>query len=199
MFCPSCGAENPEGARFCSVCGAGFGPRPVPTRPAGAAPFARPQGRPATRAGVPLASFLTPDLVRKVALGSSAAIVLAFFLPLASLDWADASISGMQMAFGAKVAGMRVEGDPTNVLLLICGVAGLASTLLLGGRARCAGQVASGALEALLLAVIAGSEAFAGGGLEAGVGLWLAALAALALAAAGAWGLARPSASLGSR
>jgi len=31
MFCSQCGAENPEGARFCSKCGAGLGAAGAPT------------------------------------------------------------------------------------------------------------------------------------------------------------------------
>jgi len=30
MFCPKCGTENPEGAKFCSKCGAGLGDAVVP-------------------------------------------------------------------------------------------------------------------------------------------------------------------------
>ena len=31
MFCSQCGAENPEGAKFCSKCGAGLGAAATPT------------------------------------------------------------------------------------------------------------------------------------------------------------------------
>ena len=31
MFCSECGAENPEGAKFCSKCGAGLGVAATPT------------------------------------------------------------------------------------------------------------------------------------------------------------------------
>ena len=31
MFCPKCGTENPEGAKFCSKCGAELGAAPTPS------------------------------------------------------------------------------------------------------------------------------------------------------------------------
>lgn len=31
MFCPKCGTENPEGAKFCSKCGAELGAAPAPS------------------------------------------------------------------------------------------------------------------------------------------------------------------------
>ncbi len=31
MFCSRCGAENPDGAKFCSKCGAGLGVAATPT------------------------------------------------------------------------------------------------------------------------------------------------------------------------
>lgn len=30
MFCPKCGSENPDGSKFCGVCGASFAPAPAP-------------------------------------------------------------------------------------------------------------------------------------------------------------------------
>lgn len=32
MFCPKCGTENPDGAKFCSKCGAGLGAEATPTK-----------------------------------------------------------------------------------------------------------------------------------------------------------------------
>jgi len=34
MFCPKCGTENPDGAKFCSKCGAGLGAPAKPTEAA---------------------------------------------------------------------------------------------------------------------------------------------------------------------
>ena len=34
MFCPKCGTENPDGAKFCSKCGAGLGAEATPTKSA---------------------------------------------------------------------------------------------------------------------------------------------------------------------
>lgn len=55
MFCPGCGAENPDGARFCGTCGRTL-PAPSGARPAPAAPERRPA--PATLAAPARASYV---------------------------------------------------------------------------------------------------------------------------------------------
>jgi len=56
MFCPKCGAQNPDGVPFCGSCGTPTGaqPQPAPQQPAavGAAPFAAPGAASAPKGGL---------------------------------------------------------------------------------------------------------------------------------------------------
>lgn len=58
MFCPKCGAQNPDGSAFCAGCGQPLAPQPVtPQAPAAAAPGPQPMGaQPAPNFGQPATS-----------------------------------------------------------------------------------------------------------------------------------------------
>jgi uncharacterized membrane protein len=53
MFCSKCGTENPEGAKFCSKCGAGLGVAATPTEGA-----ARPEAESSTNLSANVAGLL---------------------------------------------------------------------------------------------------------------------------------------------
>lgn len=53
MFCPKCGTENPDGAKFCSKCGAGLG---APAKPSEAA--AKPETESSTGMSANVAGLL---------------------------------------------------------------------------------------------------------------------------------------------
>ncbi len=57
MFCPKCGTENPDGAKFCSKCGAELG---APAKPAAgaAAPAAKPEAESSTGMSANVAGLL---------------------------------------------------------------------------------------------------------------------------------------------
>lgn len=81
MFCPSCGSENPDGAKFCSVCGTAIGAQDQNQK---------------IRTHTHEASFRVPSistdwllslsLMEKAALGSAAVVIIAFFLPLITFE-----------------------------------------------------------------------------------------------------------------
>ncbi len=53
MFCPKCGTENPEEAKFCSKCGAGLGAAATPTEGA-----AKPEAKSSTGMSANVAGLL---------------------------------------------------------------------------------------------------------------------------------------------
>lgn len=145
MFCPKCGAQIPDGSRFCGSCGSPIeakqNPAPVP---------------PAT--GVPASGLGTmargnADLLRLVRIACGAVLIVGFFLP--AFDLAGfLSVSGFQMTFGTEVFGSHVDGEFFNILLLAPGVLVLVSALALVNKAGDILTMVAGALELVLIFLI---------------------------------------------
>lgn len=129
MFCPKCGAENKNEAKFCSSCG-----QPIEARHQAAAAAASAAGSAATPAGQPGAPSPVTAAKKKrdfdtagAALG--AALLIGFFLPLigASGFGISVSISASGLAFGNDY-GLT---EPLAFFLIVPGVVALALAFLL--------------------------------------------------------------------
>lgn len=153
MFCPKCGSQLADDAKFCGACGAQI-QAPANTTPApGAAPAPIPGPAPTSNPSPVPGPVPTPSSAPTSFGGSSlgslagslggilplariivgAVLVICFFLPMYGL-YGIAEVSPMQMTFGLDVFGQHVDGSIKNLYYLIPGIVTLAATFLYQGR-----------------------------------------------------------------
>ena len=92
------------------------------------------------------------------------------------------------MVFGGEVLGYSIDGDPFNLLLLVPGVLGLVSALVLHGRVARVAAIVGGAFGLLLVMALGSSVVDSSVG-ELQIGFWLFALASIALLASSVAGI----------
>lgn len=173
MFCPKCGAQNPDGAMFCASCGNKFA-APVTQAPAPQMQqnFAQPQMQPGQQANrafyaTPQRGFATMGASAALSpvfdYGSIAAAILgivAFFLPVLTVS-VTASVLGFgsgslnvnpscfQMFTGFDVSGFgateTVPGEFFNLMYVIPFIFALVFSFVLKGKARWIAQTACAA------------------------------------------------------
>ncbi len=205
MFCPTCGSRIPDDARFCGVCGVkinrpGAAPvppaQPAPAQPGSVrptAPVPAPFSAPGVRmpASVRLAApGSTYELIRLVPLASGVLALVALVLPMFGVGFLgfSGSMNGINMVFGGEVLGYSIDGDPFNLLLLVPGVLGLVSALVLHGRVARVAAIVGGAFGLLLVMALGSSVVDSSVG-ELQIGFWLFALASIALLASSVAGI----------
>ena len=190
MFCPSCGSENPDGAKFCSVCGTAIGAQDQNQK---------------IRTHTHEASFRVPSistdwllslsLMEKAALGSAAVVIIAFFLPLITFEVFGSSlgVSAAQFTFGYESSSMEITGSIENSVMLLAGVLAGAGTILLQSKKRSICQVVCGCFELLLVIGISNEDfledAFGSVLFNLGPAYYLMLIASLVLIGVGVWGL----------
>ena len=134
MFCPKCGTQNLDGAKFCTNCGNDLSARV--TTPAGQ-PVGNPAPAPnpaatATAAAPAAASTAAPakktpfDIAAIVA---AAVMIVAFFMPLASISafGYSVSMSPYSITFGSN---SYVTGNITNFAYVLPGLIALIVNLV---------------------------------------------------------------------
>lgn len=130
MFCPQCGAENKNEAKFCSSCGAPIEARHQAAAAAAAANAANAQ--PNTPTGAPTAAPAPAKKERAydvVGAALGAVLLIGFFLPVigASGFGISVSISASGLAFGNDY-GLT---EPLAFFLIVPGIVALALAFLL--------------------------------------------------------------------
>lgn len=164
MFCPKCGAQNPDGAMFCAGCGNKFAaPATQAPTPQMQQNFAQPQVQPGQQ--VNRAQYATAQrgiaptsasasLLPVFNYGSIAAAIVgivAFFLPMLTMNFsaslfgvdagsANLSISGLQMVTGCDVTLFgytdTMSGEISNLLYVVPFIVALVFCFVLKGKAR---------------------------------------------------------------
>lgn len=97
MFCPKCGAQNPDGAKFCKGCGAPLGGRPATASYAGAPGATSPSTMPGTMPGaVPMGAGKPRPKVKPPAVIAVVAIVAVLAIGLATSWFGLAGSKGLK-------------------------------------------------------------------------------------------------------
>lgn len=136
MFCPKCGSQLPDDAKFCGNCGAQIQAPAAATSAPGTSsapgttptPNATPNTFASSTSSARVASN-NAALLRMAKLIAGAVMLVSFFLPLygiASLI----NVSAMQMTFGITIMGSHIDGEFINVLFLAPGILCLVGTLV---------------------------------------------------------------------
>ena len=145
MFCPKCGAQLPDGSRFCASCGSQIGGAPAPAAApqAGYVPPVQP-----IKPSIAVSGLATNDLGMLVSVVAAFVGIVAFFMPIISLSvfGSTTTLSAMQMTFGATVYGMSMDGEFANILFLVIPVIALVVSLLVKGK--------PGAIARIVVAVV---------------------------------------------
>lgn len=165
MFCPKCGSQLADDAKFCGACGAQI-QAPANTTPApGAAPAPIPGPAPTSNASPVPGPVPTPSSAPTSFGGSSlgslagslggilplariivgAVLVICFFLPMYGL-YGIVDVSPLQMTFGIDVFGSHVDGSIKNLYYLIPGIVALGATFLYQGRKASIAPLLAGVL-----------------------------------------------------
>ena len=126
MFCPKCGTQNLDGAKFCTSCGNDLSARV-------ATPAGQPAGNPAPVAN-PAAAAAAAAPAKKTpfdiaAIVAAAVMIVAFFLPLASISafGYSVSMSPYSITFGSN---SYVTGNITNFAYVLPGLIALIVNLV---------------------------------------------------------------------
>lgn len=182
MFCPKCGSQLADDAKFCGACGAQIqapaagapaagaaptpnpaptpGPAPAPgTAPApGPVPGQAPNPSPINVGGGSSLSHIASSnaaLFRLVKLVAGAIMLISFFLPLYGIMGV-VSISAMQMTFGITIMGSHLDGEFMNILFLVPGILRLVGALALKEKQGNILNIIGGAAAILLVFIISG-------------------------------------------
>lgn len=149
MFCPKCGAQVPDGTKFCPACGTPLNPAAPVGGPASAPDASGPVVTPVSPAAGDKAA-----VARLVRLVAAVVMIVSFFLPFVgmSIFGYDLSFSAFNATFGVEFMGQHVDGNPVAILFVVPGVVALLGALLAKGKA---GSVLSIVCGAALLALLA--------------------------------------------
>ncbi|WP_455139370.1 zinc ribbon domain-containing protein [Thermophilibacter sp.] len=191
MFCPKCGAQVPDGTKFCPACGTPLNP----AAPAGGS-------APAAGASGPVVTPVAPAAgdkaaaARLVRLVAAVVMIVAFFLPFVgtSIFGYEFSFSAFNAAFGIDFMGQHLDGNPAALLFVVPGVVALLGALLAKGKAgNILSIVCGAALLALLALNVSNANESLGGYITVNllIGSWLFIIAGIASIVGGVLGLVK--------
>jgi hypothetical protein len=133
MFCPTCGRQNADNAKFCDGCGTSLNGAAQPSQPAQAAAFtpappppspAQPQYAPPPPAYYPPQQYVANDLTKPMTIGNYIGFFLLQLIPIANI------ILLFVWAFGSAV---NINKKNLARTLLIFAAISIVLSIIMGG------------------------------------------------------------------
>lgn len=102
MFCPKCGAQNPEGSPFCGACGAPLSQQQAPVNQGGSNPMNGFNAQDMINDFKSnITNFKSFGIAQFIALGGAVLLIVSLFLPFIKVGFLGISVSGNMFKAGA--------------------------------------------------------------------------------------------------